>query len=150
MRLLLLEHYRKSGKQKPQALVWYRDGVSEGQFPECSRVEVGALLPKPLNCLHGCTASLGQAFKQASPGQQRPCMLSLSDKHATGLQASQAAGMLQAVCTGRHPCIAWGSAGKHSLPATAWAQMWGAAPGAAVKLDACWSRRSWTEPWTGP
>lgn len=42
MRLLLLEHYRRSGKQKPQALVWYRDGVSEGQFPECSRVEVSS------------------------------------------------------------------------------------------------------------
>ena len=40
MRLLLLEHYRRSGKQKPQVLIWYRDGVSEGQFPECSRVEV--------------------------------------------------------------------------------------------------------------
>ena len=43
MRLLLLEHYRRSGKQKPQVLIWYRDGVSEGQFPECSRVEVHPL-----------------------------------------------------------------------------------------------------------
>ena len=40
MKMLLLEHYRKSGKQKPQVLIWYRDGVSEGQFPECSKVEV--------------------------------------------------------------------------------------------------------------
>ena len=72
MRLLLLEHYRKSGKQKPQALVWYRDGVSEGQFPECSRVEVGALLPRPLKCLHGCTASGGQAFSRPPQGSSAP------------------------------------------------------------------------------
>ena len=39
MKMLLLEHYRRSGKQKPQVLIWYRDGVSEGQFPECSRIE---------------------------------------------------------------------------------------------------------------
>ena len=37
---LLLDHYRASGKSKPQRLLFYRDGVSEGQFAEVQRTEV--------------------------------------------------------------------------------------------------------------
>ena len=74
MRLLLLEHYRKSGKQKPQALVWYRDGVSEGQFPECSRVEVRGALATPTETLAQVYSSFGVTWSNlwASQGSSAP------------------------------------------------------------------------------
>lgn len=44
MKTLLLEHYRASNKSKPARLIFYRDGVSEGQFAECQRTEVTQIL----------------------------------------------------------------------------------------------------------
>lgn len=41
---LLLDHYRASGKSKPDRLIMYRDGVSEGQFNEVQRAEVTQIL----------------------------------------------------------------------------------------------------------
>ncbi|KAK9811199.1 hypothetical protein WJX73_009529 [Symbiochloris irregularis] len=43
-RALLLDHYRASGKSKPSRIIFYRDGVSEGQFAEVQRTEVTQLL----------------------------------------------------------------------------------------------------------
>ena len=39
-RALLLEHYRASNKVKPTRLIFYRDGVSEGQFAEVRMMRV--------------------------------------------------------------------------------------------------------------
>ena len=37
---LLLTFYQYTNKKKPERLVFYRDGVSEGQFAEVQRMEI--------------------------------------------------------------------------------------------------------------
>ena len=37
---LLLEFYRANGQKKPEKLIFYRDGVSEGQFDTVQRLEI--------------------------------------------------------------------------------------------------------------
>lgn len=44
IRSLLIDHYRASNKSKPVRLVFYRDGISEGQFAECQRTEISQIL----------------------------------------------------------------------------------------------------------
>lgn len=44
IRSLLIDHYRASDKSKPVRLVFYRDGISEGQFAECQRTEISQIL----------------------------------------------------------------------------------------------------------
>ena len=57
MKKLLLCFYQTNpqGLNKPERLIFYRDGVSEGQFAEVQRVEipqVGALICKNCKILH--------------------------------------------------------------------------------------------------
>ena len=40
---LLLEHYQRNGNRKPDAILYYRDGVSEGQYNEVMAKEYAAL-----------------------------------------------------------------------------------------------------------
>ena len=40
MKKLLLTFYNKNGRRKPKRLVFYRDGVSEGQFAEVQYCEI--------------------------------------------------------------------------------------------------------------
>jgi len=37
---LLISYYKSTGSKKPKRLLFYRDGVSEGQFAEVSRTEI--------------------------------------------------------------------------------------------------------------
>ena len=37
---LLISYYKNTGSKKPKRLLFYRDGVSEGQFAEAMRTEV--------------------------------------------------------------------------------------------------------------
>jgi eukaryotic translation initiation factor 2C len=41
---LLIDFYKKNSKKKPERLIFYRDGVSEGQFAEVQRSEVSQIL----------------------------------------------------------------------------------------------------------
>jgi len=41
---LLVEFYKNNGKRKPERLLFYRDGVSEGQFAEAQRSEVSQII----------------------------------------------------------------------------------------------------------
>ena len=53
-----MKFYRKNSERKPQRIIFYRDGVSEGQFKEVSQ---GNELSMLFNvCLHPlCVSSLG-------------------------------------------------------------------------------------------
>ena len=41
---LLLNFYRNTGGKKPEKLILYRDGVSEGMFNEVQRAEIPQIL----------------------------------------------------------------------------------------------------------
>ena len=43
MAIPLLKKYYKKNKRKPERIVFYRDGVSEGQYAEVCKKEVRAL-----------------------------------------------------------------------------------------------------------
>ena len=53
MRRLLLNLYNKTNKMKPERIIFFRDGVSEGQFKEVQRAEVPQII--------ACCEELGRA-----------------------------------------------------------------------------------------
>ena len=51
---LLISYYKNTGSKKPKRLLFYRDGVSEGQFAEVMRTEVPQV---PLSPTHNPSRS---------------------------------------------------------------------------------------------
>ena len=54
---LLMEFYQCNSKMKPERLVFYRDGVSEGQFEAVQRLEIPQASPR----CHSIDATLSRA-----------------------------------------------------------------------------------------
>ena len=53
MRRLLINFYNKTNKMKPEKIIFFRDGVSEGQFKAVQRAEVPQIV--------ACCQELGRA-----------------------------------------------------------------------------------------
>lgn len=58
VRRLLINFYQRTGKKKPERIIYFRDGVSEGQFNAVQRTE----LPQIVSCCRQLGMASGEDY----------------------------------------------------------------------------------------